>query len=66
MSIKPYLKAVVGGLVAGLTTLGTALVDDTVTTSEWVGVVSAVVAGIALVYVTPNKTPDAETTDLPS
>lgn len=55
MSIKPYMKAIVGGLVAGLTALGTAMTDDTVTTAEWVGVAVAALGALGIVYATPNR-----------
>lgn len=57
MSIQPYLKAVVGGLVAGLTALATAMSDDTVTRTEWIGVAVAVVGALGVVYATPNRPP---------
>lgn len=57
MSIQPYLKAVVGGLVAGLTALATAMSDDTVTRTEWIGVAVAVVGALGVVYATPNRDP---------
>lgn len=60
MSIKPYLKAVVGGLVAGLTTLATAMTDDTITRAEWITVAIATLGALGLVYATPNKTTDAD------
>jgi hypothetical protein len=50
-----YAKAIVGALVAGLTALGTALADDTVTQLEWVGVVVAVLGAAGLVWAVPNK-----------
>ena len=53
--IKPYAKAIVGGLVAGLTALGTAMTDDTVTTAEWVGVAVATLGALGIVYATPNR-----------
>ncbi|MFE9955822.1 hypothetical protein [Micromonospora sp. NPDC005299] len=55
MNWKPYAKAVVGGLVAGLTAFGTALADDRVTNAEWVGVGLATLAALGLVYAVPNK-----------
>lgn len=57
MSIQPYLKAVVGGAVAGLTALATAMSDDTVTRTEWIGVAVAVVGALGVVYATPNRPP---------
>ena len=55
MRWKPYAKAVIGGAVAGLTALGTALADDKVTTGEWVGVAVATLAALGIVYAVPNK-----------
>jgi len=55
MSIKPYAKAIVGCLVAGLTALGTAMTDDAVTGAEWVGVAIAALGALGVVYVVPNK-----------
>ncbi|WP_198940591.1 hypothetical protein [Micromonospora sp. CB01531] len=55
MKFKPYAKAIVGGLVAGLTALGTALADNQVTTVEWVGVAVATLAALGIVYAVPNQ-----------
>ena len=55
MNVKPYAKAIVGGLLAGLGALGTALVDNTVTPAEWVGVATATLAGLGIVYAVPNR-----------
>lgn len=55
MRWRPYTKAVVAGLLAGLGALGTALVDNTVSPAEWVGVASATLAGLGLVYAVPNR-----------
>ncbi|WP_192902292.1 hypothetical protein [Micromonospora globbae] len=56
MNVKPYAKAIVGGLLAGLGALGTALVDNSVTPAEWVGVATATLAGLGIVYAVPNRT----------
>lgn len=53
--LKPYAKAIVGALVAGLTAYGTALADDKVTTVEWVGVAVATLAALGVVWAVPNK-----------
>lgn len=53
--IKPYAKAIVGALVAGLTALGTALADDSVTATEWVGVAVATLTALGVVYAVPNR-----------
>ncbi|MEU4675733.1 hypothetical protein [Micromonospora sp. NPDC023737] len=55
MKVNPYAKAVVGAAVAGLTALGTALADNTVTASEWVGVAVATLAALGVVYAVPNR-----------
>ncbi|MEU5721565.1 hypothetical protein ABZ783_07060 [Micromonospora sp. NPDC047738] len=55
MNWKPYAKAVVAGLLAGLGALGTALVDNTVTPAEWVGVASVTLATLGAVYAVPNR-----------
>lgn len=60
MSISPYMKALVGGLVAGLATLGTAMTDDKITTAEWVGVAVATLGALGIVYATPNRETEAE------
>lgn len=57
MTWKPYAKAIVAGLIAGLGVLGSALVDDTVTPAEWVGVAGATLAGLGIVYAVPNRPP---------
>lgn len=54
MNWKPYAKAVTGALVAGLTTLGMALVDDAVTPGEWVGVAIAALGALGAVWAVPN------------
>jgi hypothetical protein len=46
---KAIVAAVGGALVGGLTALGVALVDEVVTSGEWVGVALAVVIGTGLV-----------------
>ena len=53
--MSKYAKAVVGALVAGLGTLGTALADDHITGQEWVGVVAATVVALGVVWSVPNK-----------
>lgn len=58
MSITPYMKAIVGGLVAGLTALGTAMTDDKITNAEWVGVAIATLGALGIIYATPNRQPD--------
>ena len=56
---KAIVAAVGGALVGGLTALSTALVDNNVTSGEWVTVALAVVIGSGLVgagtYLTPTS-----------
>lgn len=49
-----YAKAIVGGILAGLGVLGTALTDDVVTASEWVGVAVATLTVFSAVFGIPN------------
>lgn len=58
MNIAPYAKAIVGGIVGGLTALGTALTDAVVTGPEYVVIALAVIAGTGFVYAVPNKPAD--------
>lgn len=58
-SIKPYAKALVGALTAGLGAYATAL-DDGITTQEWVTVAIAALAGGGFVFGVPNKDPEAQ------
>ncbi len=55
MKFKPYAKAIVGALLAGLGALGTALADNQVTTVEWVGVAVATLGALGIVYAVPNR-----------
>lgn len=68
MSLNPYAKSVVGALVAGLGSLQVALVDNHVTTVEWITVASATVAALGLVWGVPNgrTEPTLELDDAPS
>ena len=50
-----YLKAFTAAVLAGLTALGTALIDETVSKAEWVAVAVAFVTALAVVYGVPNK-----------
>lgn len=50
-----YAKAAVGALVAGLTALGTALTDGTVTGVEWTVVAVATLVALGTVWGTPNS-----------
>lgn len=63
-NLAPYLKAFVGALIAGLASLQQALDgDNSVTAQEWTGVVIALLSGLALVWVIPNKDPLAKHQD---
>ncbi len=55
MKIKPYAKSIVGGLVAGLTALGTAMADGQVTGEEWTRVAVAALVALGVVYAVPNR-----------
>lgn len=58
MKLGSYAKTIVAGVLAAAYALQAALTDDTVTTSEWVGIVLAVLTTLG-VYVVPNsRTPD--------
>lgn len=49
-----YAKAIVAALIAGLTALGTALTDETVTTAEWTAVAVATLVALGAVWGVPN------------
>jgi hypothetical protein len=51
--MSPYLKAVVGALVAGLGSLYQALDNSGVSTQEWVAIALATLAGFGAVWSTP-------------
>jgi len=55
MDLAPYAKAIVGGVVGGLTAAATALSDGSLDAVEWIGIVLAFIAGTGLVYAVPNK-----------
>jgi hypothetical protein len=63
--IAPYAKALIGALVAGLSSLYQALDGDPalVTSQEWVAVVMATLAGLAAVFAIPNRDPEGEHQD---
>lgn len=50
-----YAKAIVSALIAGLTALGTALLDGRITAGEWVAVTLAFFAALSATYATPNR-----------
>lgn len=54
-NLAPYAKAVVAALVAGLTSLGTALTDGKVSASELVSVALAFLLGLGIVYAAPKN-----------
>lgn len=58
-----YLKAFVGALIAFLTALSTALVDDKsfsdITDGQWVVAVIALLGAFAAVWSVPNTPPEA-------
>lgn len=66
-TLVPYAKAIAGGLVAGLTSLGTALTDGIVTPLEWVTIAIAFLLGTGLTYAIPNspKVPTPNRTENP-
>lgn len=53
--LKPYRKAILGALAAGLAALGTALADGQVTGEEWTRVAVAAVVTLGAVYAVPNR-----------
>jgi hypothetical protein len=54
MDLKPYAKAIVGGIVTGLSTAAVALTDGVVTPVETISIVLAFIAGTGFVYAVPN------------
>jgi hypothetical protein len=55
--VKEQVKAITGGVLAGLIALGTALVDGQVSWLEWVLVGTAAVGTYTGVYNTPQPAP---------
>lgn len=51
----PYLKAIVGAFVAGLSVLATGLDDDTVSSQEYIYALIAFLTALAVVWATPNQ-----------
>jgi hypothetical protein len=49
-----YAKAIVAGLIAGLTALAPAL-DGGVSGKEWIAIALATLAGLGVVYAVPNR-----------
>lgn len=59
MKISRYAKAVVAALAAGTASLSTAINDGTVTGSEGVTALVAVLGALGLTWWVPNKAPAA-------
>lgn len=57
MKPSEYAKAIVGAILAGLTALGTAVVDGNLDAVEWIGIAAAVVATFGTVFRVPNAFP---------
>lgn len=54
MNPAEYAKAIVGGILAGLAVLGTALTDNLVSPSDWVAVAVATLTVFSGVFGIPN------------
>jgi hypothetical protein len=54
MGINQYAKAILAAIIAGLGSLQVALLDETVTASEWVVVALATISALGLVWGVPN------------
>ena len=54
MRPQEYAKAIIGGVLAGLAVLGTALTDNVVSSREWVDISVAVLTVFAGVFGLPN------------
>lgn len=54
MRPQEYAKAIIGGVLAGLAVLGTALTDNEVSPSEWVDISVATLTVFAGVFGLPN------------
>jgi hypothetical protein len=61
--VTPYLKAIVGALIAGLGVLALALEDEKVTSGEWVNIAIATLTALGVVWAIPNKDPEGEHQD---
>lgn len=61
--MSQYLKAFVGAIIAFLTSLSTALVDDKsfndITDGQWVVAVIALLTAFAAIWSVPNAPPEA-------
>jgi len=49
-----YAKAIVGALVAGAGTWGTAVADGSITATEWSAIVVTVLLSLGVVWAVPN------------
>jgi hypothetical protein len=56
MKISRYAKAIVAAVAAGAASLATALGDGTVTATEGITAVLAVLAALGVTYRVPNRT----------
>ncbi len=56
--IKPYAKAIVGGVAGALGALQVAMGDDSVSVSEWIDIAEAFLIGTGVVYAIPNGKKD--------
>jgi len=52
--VTQYLKAIVAGLIAGLSSIVTALGDNTISTQEWVTAAIAFLVALSAVWAVPN------------
>lgn len=61
--MSTYLKAFVGAVIAFLTSLSTALVDDKgfadITDGQWVVAVIALLSAFAAIWAVPNTPPES-------
>lgn len=54
--LKPYAKAVIGGLVTGLGSLGAAWAGDhVIDTGEWIAAAVLALSTLGAVYAVPNR-----------
>jgi hypothetical protein len=56
MNLAPIAKAITGAVTAGCAAGVAALADGTVTSIEWLVIVSAAAAGFGAVWAVPNAT----------
>lgn len=61
MRLSSYLKAFVGAIIAFLTSLSTALVDDKgfadITDGQWVVAIIAALTALGVIWAVPNTPP---------